>query len=132
MWSPGGLAEAAAERRLAAVPPATEVFADVRRMAPLRAALAEHARDWGLRRRMAVGLATTGSAALRARGAEALLAMATPKSRAVLERLLLERPAALDGGAAVTVVEDDQVLLHLLFAMSLDDALWLRDAVGAR
>ena len=132
MWSPGGLAEAAAERRLAAVPAATEVFADVRRMAPLRAALAEHARDWGLRRRMAVGLATTGSAALRARGAEALLAMATPKSRAVLERLLLERPAALDGGAAVTVVEDDQVLLHLLFAMSLDDALWLRDAVGAR
>ncbi len=132
MWSPRRLAESAAARRLPGVPAATVAFADVRRMAPLRAALAEHARDWGVRRQMAIGLATSGSAALRARGAEALLAMATPKARVELERLLLERPAALDGDAAVTVVDDDQVLLHLLFALSIDDALWLRDPTGAQ
>lgn len=131
-WSPRGLAASAKTRRLAMVPAATEVFADVGRMAPLRAALAAHARDWSLRRRMAIGLVTNGSAAMRARGVEALLAMATPKSRVELERLLLDRPAALDDGASVSVVDDDQVLLHLLFAMSIDDALWLHESTGAR
>lgn len=131
MWSPRRLAESAAEHRLAGVPAATLVFADVRRMAPLRASLAEHARDWGVRRRMAIGLATTGSAALRARGMEALLAMASPKARVELERLLLERPAALDDDAAVAVVDDDPVLLHLIFGLSIDDAVWLREPAGA-
>lgn len=128
IWSARRLARAAEARALAEVPISVRVFADVHRTAPLRAALARAGRDWGVRRRAAIGLAAIGTPAERAAGVAELLAMTTPATRVELERLLLAQPAAIDVGAGAvssSVVADDVVLLHLLFGSSPADALWL-------
>lgn len=126
-WRPSRLARAARDRKLATTPPTVTVFADPERHAAFRLALADGARDWAQRRRAAIGVAVLGTEAERAKAAAELLEMSTPGTRPLLERLLLERPAAIDtrGGAATSVVPADDVLLHVLLGRSGDDALWL-------
>ncbi len=127
-WSPHRLAREVDARRLAGPPLSATVFANVGRMIPLRLALARTARDWGVRRRAAIGLAIFGSEQERADGAAALLSMTSATTRHELERLLLDRPAAIapwSPAVSTSVVPDDDVLLHLLFGLSPEHVLWL-------
>lgn len=126
MWSDTRLARAIRERTIATPPVWATIFADPRRMSTMRLALATHARDWTVRRRAALGSIVLGTHAERAVAAQQLVQMAEGATRDALARLLLARPAAIapDGGAATSVVDDDELLLHVLFDLDLADALW--------
>ncbi|MFO0633793.1 MAG: hypothetical protein U0168_13170 [Nannocystaceae bacterium] len=125
-----GARAAIAARRVAELPPARAVLGRPQAWLATRTAVSRHARDWGLRRRIAVGLLVLGDEAARARAAAELWSMASPAGRAALQELLLERPTALAVGAAVApgVLDDDVLLVHVLLALPLDAALHLRDA----
>jgi len=129
-WRPSRLARAFRERALAVAPTTMTVFADPERHAASRLALADVARAWPERRRAAIGLAVLGAEADRARASIELLEMSSAQTRTALERLLLERPAALDtvGGAPSSIVPSDEMLLHVLLGRSIEDALWLAPA----
>lgn len=126
MWSDTRLARAVRERTIATPPTWATVFADPRRMSAMRLSFATHARDWAVRRRAALGSAVLGTTAERAVAAKQLVQMADGANRDAITRLLLARPAAvaLESGAATTVVDDDEHLLHVLFDLDLALALW--------
>jgi hypothetical protein len=78
------------------IPPATEVFAEPSLLERLRLAVAEHDRTWSNQWRIALGLATYGTKAARARGLRQLLEMAdSPDQRRSLQEFVVQRPAAL-------------------------------------
>jgi len=140
-WSPSALAWFASRRKLPAPSPATEVFGNVAALEAARLAFARSGRDWHVRRRLAIGLATSGSPAARVQAIAALLAMAAdvPTARRELELLLLDAPAAIeiDGGPdelprATGIVDDRGALLRLLFALPLEPALFLAPDGGGR
>jgi hypothetical protein len=131
-WSPSALAWLAQKRKLASPPVVTEVFAEIERIEDARLAFAAHARDWGVRRRIAIGLAAYGSAAARVRAVAALREMTAelPAARRELELLLLDAPAAIEPVAgefprAVGVVDDRHALARVVFGLPLDPALFL-------
>ncbi len=79
--------------------PATVVFLDPSAMEGLRLALAQHSREWVLRWRTAIGLATWGTPNYRARAMAVLLEMAEPSQRAALVDVLLEAPTVVEPSA---------------------------------
>ncbi|MBX7081165.1 MAG: hypothetical protein K1X88_18335 [Nannocystaceae bacterium] len=120
-------------RRVAEPPPARAVLGRPEAWIATRTAISHAARDWALRRRLAVGLLVLGDEVARARAAAELWSMASAPVRGPLQELLLDRPSALAaaGAPAPGVVDDDVLLVHVLLALPLDAALHLRDA-GAR
>ncbi len=130
-WSDELLAQQIAARKVALLPIATTVFGEPTRFVRSRLALARHAREWSTRRRVAVGLAAYGRASERALALAELFAIATPKGRIELERLLLDGPSAIepiaDGPtvAAVGMVDDPQLVLRLVLGVPLAPALLL-------
>lgn len=124
------LALQVAARRVPELPSWVSSFGAPNSWTHTRVALATHAREWTVRRRLAIGALVLGDARTRASAAAQVVTMAPPGSRVALERVLLERPAALrpdhDGGWRPTAVVDDDVwLLRVLFALPLAPALWL-------
>jgi hypothetical protein len=137
-WSPSALAWLVEHKRVAVPPAVVETLADVERIEEARVAFALHARDWGVRRRIAVGLAAYGTAAARVRAAAALREMTAdvPAARRELELLLLDAPAALEpsGGDApprpTGVVDDRHALSRVVFGLPLDPAIFLAGDEG--
>ncbi|HWB75797.1 MAG TPA: hypothetical protein VG755_12605 [Nannocystaceae bacterium] len=127
VWSDELLALQIAARKVAVFPVATTVLGDPRRFVRSRLALARHARDWPVRRRAAVGLATFGSPSERALAMAELFAMASPKGKVELERVLLEGPSAVgpDGRAGALVVDDPELVVRLVSGLPLAPALLL-------
>jgi hypothetical protein len=135
-WSPSGLAWLVERRKVATPPVVTVVFADVELLEAARLAFATHARDWGVRRRLAIGLAAYGSPAARVRAVAMLreITAEVPSARRELELLLLDAPAAIEPAAqreesprAVGVVDDRQALARVIFGLPLEPALFLID-----
>lgn len=116
------LAAAAGDGRLAAPGQLTVLFAEPSRFDRLRTELAQTARDWGVRRRMAVGMAVLGNAQTRAVGIGQLRAIAAAAGSGALDAvdgLLVEHPAALEptqGGAVrgTSVVAQTGELVRIL------------------
>ncbi len=101
---PSGLADDAKHGRISDISAVTTAMGDPMAFERTRIALARHARDWSVRRRMAASLLAMGSRPGRVAGWESLTAMAARGDRgqrAALESLLLQRPAALEPGAPV-------------------------------
>lgn len=129
----GGLADDARAGRLVAVPPLTAAVADPRAFESARMALATSARDWAVRRRMAVSLLVLGTPDGRRVGWSSLTEMAsaskTPQVQA-LRDLVVQRPASLvpmwERWAPVepTVVLDGQETL-VRVVLGLDLEPWL-------
>ncbi len=138
-WSPSALAWLVARRKVATPPVVTVVFADVERLEEARLAFATRAHDWGVRRRLAIGLAAYGSASARVHAVAMLreITSEVPAARRELELLLLDAPAAIEpAGAgepprAVGVVDDRHALARLVFGLPLEPALSLLDDVPA-
>ena len=126
-----GLAEDARRGRLRRIPPATEAIAPPAEFEAMRLALAESSRDYQLRWRLAIGLATFGSPRARARATVVLRAMAADAGEGALralDDLLVQRPAAVEPGLAgatqtVAVVDDPDLLLRVLLDLDLRPAL---------
>lgn len=135
-WSPSALAWIVTHRKIAAPPIVAQLFGDPERNEEARLAFAKHGRDWGVRRRIAVGLAAYGSRSARVRAAEALREMTAdvPAARRELELLLLDAPAAIEPVAnvedpprAVGLVDDRHALSRVVFGLPLEPALFLID-----
>jgi len=132
--SPSALAWLAARRQIASAPATIEVFAAVERLEDARLAFARSARDWGVRRRQAIGLATYGTPAARVRAVAALVELTAevPEARRELEQLLLDAPAAIEPDTrgegmprVAGLVDDRHALLRLVFGLPLEPALFL-------
>lgn len=140
-WSPSALAWLVQRRKVPTPPVVTVVFADVERLEEARLAFATRAHDWGVRRRIAVGLAAYGSPAARVQAVAMLreITAEVPAARRELELLLLDAPAAIEPAAsptepprAVGVVDDRQALARLVFGLPLEPALLALEAASAR
>jgi hypothetical protein len=119
-----GLAEDVRRGRLRGVPRVTEAIADPAEFEEFRLALAQSARDWQMRRRLAIGLAVYGSPRNRVRAAMQLRALAIESgdaARTTVDDLLVQGVAAVEPtGAspqATAVVADPDLLLRLLLGL---------------
>lgn len=93
------LTQAAARGRLSAPLPLTVLFGQPTAFDGLRRTLAVDARDWNVRRKMAVGMAVVGGAQTREQGVAALRAIAAAAGEGALDAfdgLVVEHPAALE------------------------------------
>jgi hypothetical protein len=125
-----GLAEDAKRGRVRTIPKTTEIFANPAELEDVRLALAEHARDWQVRWRLAIGLAVYGAPRARVLAAAQLREMASEGDAAVrlaVDDLLVHAPAAMEpagsGASATAVVDDPDLLLRLLLGLDLAPAL---------
>lgn len=120
-----GLADDVTAGRIRKPSSLTIAFADPIAFEPTRIALAANARDWGVRRRMAVSLIALGSARARWIGWHTLLEMAVqadPQRRATLESRLVHRPNVLEPGAPytsprATALFDDSTSLRAILGL---------------
>lgn len=93
-----GLADDATARRLSSIPAVPSALADPRAFESTRIALATSARDWSVRRKMAISLLVLGDAHARRVGWTQLAEMAGVSKTAQLEALrdlVVQRPAGL-------------------------------------
>lgn len=132
-WDEEGLAWEVRHAGRHEVPIATQVFADPTDVEGLRLALATHARDWSVRRRIAAGLAAYGTALARVHAVSELRSMADPAGRSRIDALLLAGATAVPAneGEAPSrtrthVVGDPEWLLHLVFDLDLEPTLVAR------
>jgi len=93
-----GMADDVREGRLTSLPPALVSLADPRSFEATRKALATSARDWAVRRRMAISLLAVGGVQARRVGWAALVEMASASKTAQAESLrglIVQRPATV-------------------------------------
>jgi hypothetical protein len=128
-----GMADDARAGRLKDLPPITVSLTDPRNFEDARMALASTARDWSVRRRMAISLLVLGTADARRVGWKSLLSMAeassTPQTEA-LRDLVVQRPAALapmwERWAPVgptVVLEGQENLVRVVLGLDLSPSL---------
>jgi hypothetical protein len=133
------LEAAVAGGRVGALPAVTALFAEPAALTEVRLALADHARNWSVRRRAAIGVAVLGGAADRLRAAAALVRAAPAERRRAIVDVLVQVPAALapvdapELARAVALADDDEALLRVAFSLPFESALMVGDdAEGAR
>ncbi len=125
-----GMADDAAAGRLTALPGVAGAFADPRAFESTRKALATSARDWSVRRRMAISLLVLGDAQAQRVGWTQLAQMASASKTAQLEALrdlVVQRPAGLvpkwGRWGAVTpgvVLEGQDTLIRVVLGLDLE------------
>lgn len=128
-----GLADAARARQLVSLPPVVAALADPRAFESTRLMLATSARDWSLRRKMAISLLVLGGARARRIAWAQLAEMAGSSKNAQLEALrdlVVQRPAGLapvwGRWAPVTpgvVLEGQDNLVRVVLGLDLEPSL---------
>ncbi|MGH1343266.1 MAG: hypothetical protein ACRBN8_17030 [Nannocystales bacterium] len=128
-----GMADAAAAGRLLQIPAPAGTLADPRSFERTRMALATSARDWSVRRKMAISLLVLGSAQARRVGWSQLAQMAGESKTAQLDALrdlVVQRPAGLvpmwGRWAPVTpraVLEGQDNLVRVVLGLDLEPSL---------
>lgn len=128
-----GLADAARTRQLVSLPPVVAALADPRAFESTRLSLATSARDWAVRRKMAISLLVLGGARAREIGWAQLTEMAASSKTAQLEALrdlVVQRPAGLapmwGRWAPVTpgvVLEGQDNLVRVVLGLDLEPSL---------
>jgi len=128
-----GMGDAAAAGRLLAVPVLLAALADPRAFESTRMALASSARDWSVRRKMAISLLVLGGSQARRVGWTQLAEMAGESKTAQLEALrdlVVQRPAGLvpvwGRWAPVTpgvVLEGQDNLVRVVLGLDLEPSL---------
>lgn len=126
-WDDDALTVAAREGRTRAVPEVTRALGDPRAFEGLRLALAERARDWAMRRRMAIGLAVTGTASARLRALAVLREVAGERGRFRVDAVALAGAKGLAPGhtpaRAVPLLGEPGVTARVVFGLDLEPAL---------
>lgn len=128
-----GMADDARAGRLASLSPLTVSLTDPRSFEGVRMALATTARDWSVRRRMAISLLVLGTPVARRVGWESLMAMAqessTPQTQALRDRVV-QRPAALapkwerwSPVGPTVVLEGQENLVRVVLGLDLGPSL---------
>ena len=128
-----GMADAAVAGRLLAVPALVGALADPRAFESTRMALATSARDWSVRRKMAISLLVLGGSRARLVGWTQLAEMAGESKTAQLQALrdlVVQRPASLvpmwGRWAPVTpgvVLEGQDNLVRVVLGLDLEPSL---------
>lgn len=128
-----GMADDARAHRLKGLSPLTVSLTDPRSFEDARMGLATAARDWGVRRRMAISLLVLGTPTARRVGWESLMAMAressTPQTEA-LRDVVVQRPAALapmwerwSPVGPTVVLEGQENLVRVVLGLDLSPSL---------
>ncbi len=128
-----GMADDARAQRLKGLSPLTVSLTDPRSFENARMALAVAARDWSVRRRMAISLLVLGTPTARRVGWESLMAMAressTPQTEA-LRDVVVQRPAALapmwgrwSPVGSTVVLEGQENLVRVVLGLDLSPPL---------
>lgn len=128
-----GMADDAREGRLASLPALSVSLTDPRSFEHARMALATSARDWSVRRRMAISLLVLGTPSARRVGWQSLMAMAressTPQTQALRE-FVVQRPAALvpkwarwSNVGPTVVLEGQDALVRVVLGLDLSPSL---------
>lgn len=113
LWSDRALAHGVVAQR-DTVPPMVELFGDPAAFIESRRAIAEYARDWPERRRVALGLMMTGSLEDRAHGMAQLWAMADDEGRTRLAPVLAQFVVARFQTRRVPTVEREALARVIL------------------